>query len=56
MEDKTKGILSVTAGFIMQLILGSIFIWGNITPYVTSYMRLHDESITMEHTFFMLPL
>lgn len=38
-RDRTLGILAVIGGFLWQFLLGAIFIWGNIAPYVTSYLR-----------------
>ena len=54
MEDRTKGILACIGGFLWDFFLGSIFMWGSISPYVTSYLREHDETITMGVTFFVL--
>lgn len=37
-------------------VLGTIFIWGNISVYVTSYLRLYDPSVSLEDTFVVLPI
>ena len=54
MEDRTKGIISTISGFVWWFALGYIGTWGNIVPYVTSYFRLYDKSITFEITFLVL--
>jgi hypothetical protein len=56
MEAKTKGILVIIGGFILHLAIGCIYIWGNISIYVTSYLRHFDDSVTSESTFIVLPI
>ena len=56
MEDRTKGILSCCAGFLFHMIIGAMIIWGNITVYVTSYLRLYNSVLTSDDSFFLLPL
>lgn len=34
-----KGVLAVIGGFLINLILGVLFSFGNIMPYIASYMR-----------------
>ena len=34
-----KGVLAVISGFLINLILGALFSFGNIMPYIASYMR-----------------
>lgn len=33
-----------------------MFMWGNIATYVTSYLRIYDDSVTTATTFFILPI
>ena len=56
MELRTKGIWTLVGGIILHLCLGSIYIWGNISVYVTSYLRHYDDSLTLEDTFIILPI
>ena len=56
MEDKTKGIISLISGFLWGIMLGNIFIWGNIVTYVTSYFRIWDESLSVNVTFSLLAI
>ena len=39
-----RGALSVAGGFLIQLMLGSFYTFGNIMPYLASYMRSKSES------------
>jgi hypothetical protein len=55
-ESQWKGYLAVAAGFLTHLMIGGIFIWGNIVVYVTSYFRLYDPELNMEHTFILFPI
>jgi hypothetical protein len=43
-------------GFLLHLAIGSVYIWGNISIYVTSYLRHYDETVTYETTFIVLPI
>lgn len=56
MEVKTKGILTIIGSMILHLCIGSIYIWGNISVYVTSYLRHYESSLTLEDTFVVLPI
>lgn len=39
MTVRWKGWLVVTAGVLVHLTLGTVYTFGNITPYITSYLR-----------------
>ncbi|EAS00156.1 oxalate/formate antiporter family transporter (macronuclear) [Tetrahymena thermophila SB210] len=41
---KTKGVLTLLGGFILLLMSGSMFLWGQINVYVTSYYRQKDDA------------
>lgn len=34
------GALTITGGFLTHFIIGSLYTWGNMSPYVVSYMRI----------------
>lgn len=36
--------------------LGIVPTWGNIVVYVTSFFRMHDPEITLQHTFLVFPM
>ena len=40
---KAKAIISVIGGFILHLVVGEYYLWGNINIYFTSYYRLISE-------------
>jgi hypothetical protein len=56
MKDHVRGILSCVGGFFFSLIVGGLQIWGNVTVYITSYLRLYDPSITYGDTFITFPI
>lgn len=37
LKTKTKGLLVVLGGFMIHLILGTLYMWGNINIYIRSY-------------------
>ena len=51
----TYGILNVIGGISIHLMLGTVYLWGNINIYITSYFRLNgnpDLSITSSKYIF----
>lgn len=46
----TKAWLSVLGGFSVHLVLGTLYIWANITSAVTGYLRRFDPSLTYNDT------
>lgn len=41
--------------FILK-VLGIVAIWGNISIYITSYLRASDSSVTMATTYVIFPI
>jgi OFA family oxalate/formate antiporter-like MFS transporter len=41
---------TVFGGFIIHLVLGSLYIWANITDAVTSYLRIYQPTLTYSDT------
>lgn len=37
-------------GFLIHLVLGTLYLWANITSGVTSYLRKYDPSVNYNHT------
>lgn len=37
-------------GFLIHMVLGTLYLWGNITPAVTSYLRTFDDSLNYNKT------
>ena len=44
------GWKSVLGGFLIHLVLGTLYLWGNITEAVTAHLRKYDSSITYNDT------
>ena len=40
----------VLGGFLIHLVLGTLYCWANLTTYVTARLRLFDGSLTYEAT------
>jgi hypothetical protein len=38
-----EAVLVVLAGFLANLMLGAFYSFGNIMPYMASYMRNHTD-------------
>jgi len=52
------GYVVLAAGVLVHLCLGTIYTWGNLTTYLTSYMRRRDSSIEYSDTvwsYFICP-
>lgn len=52
----TKGVLSIIAGVLTHLILGSVYSFGLLNPYLISYLKQFNSSIEVDSGFFLLPL
>ncbi len=37
----TAGVLSIVGGFMLHLTLGTLYCFGNLNTYITSYVRKH---------------
>ena len=37
-------------GLLLQLIAGSLYQWGMVSIYITSYFKMTDSSLTLEQT------
>lgn len=55
MRCRSKAVRTVVGSFLILVSLGSLYSWGNMTTYVTSYMRVYlDPSITQLDTVWVL--
>jgi OFA family oxalate/formate antiporter-like MFS transporter len=53
---KSKGIMALVGGFLMHLILGTFYLWGNINVYVSSYLyHKGDETMDNAKVNFVFP-
>mmetsp|Transcript_34749 Transcript_34749/g.75078 ORF Transcript_34749/g.75078 Transcript_34749/m.75078 type:complete len:500 (-) Transcript_34749:144-1643(-) len=49
-ELNIDSILSLMGGTIFHFIVGIKTMWGNVAPYITSYLVQFDPSVTYHHT------
>ena len=49
-KRQLSGARTVLGGFFIHLVLGSLYIWANITDAVTSYLRIYQPSLTYSDT------
>ena len=47
------GWVVLFAGFCMHLCIGTVYCWGNMTTYATSYLRLTDPNLTYGDTLWV---
>jgi len=50
------GIVGCFGGMFIHLVIGSLYQWGIINVYVTSYYHLKDNSVTLESTAIAFPI
>ncbi|XP_059159550.1 oxalate:formate antiporter-like [Physella acuta] len=48
--ERWKGILVVFGGILIHLSLGTLYTFGNLNPYLTSYMRAKGTSASLTYT------
>lgn len=56
MNSHTRGILIVFASFLYETMIGSFYIWGAISIYVTSYLRQYNPDISSRELMSFLPI
>jgi len=55
-SQRTNGILSLIGGVCIHLVLGSLYTWGNILPYIGSKLHHYNPETTIESTLFFIPI
>lgn len=56
-ESKMKGVMTVVGGVLIHLMIGNIYLWGNIEPYVISYFHYKGDPRAVEHNaIIIIPL
>ncbi len=50
------GILGCFGGCFIHLVIGSLYQWGIINIYITSYYRMSDPNITLEGNAIAFPI
>lgn len=38
-KENREGYLALLGGFLIHIMIGTFYLWGNINIYVTSYLR-----------------
>jgi OFA family oxalate/formate antiporter-like MFS transporter len=46
MSVKAEAVVAVSAGFLTMLVFGSIYTFGALTPYISSYLYYHEDATT----------
>lgn len=55
MRCRSEAVRTLIGSFLILVTLGSMYSWGNMTTYVTSYMRAYlNPGITYEDTVWVL--
>ena len=49
-DCNVDSILSLMGGTIFHFIVGIKIMWGNVAPYITSYLVQFDQDVTYHHT------
>lgn len=52
-QTQTKGILSIIGSCCQLLCLFSLFVFSNLSVYIISYLKLTNESLRLEHGYFL---
>ena len=47
-DSQVGGIFAIIGGFILHLTLGTLYCFGNMNTYMTSYLRTHVEGQARE--------
>ena len=56
-ESKVHGVLTIIGGILIHLMIGNIYLWGNIEPYVISYFHWKgDPNATSSNGLIIIPL
>jgi len=56
MNKNLKGYLSILGGILIHIVLGTVYLWGNIKIYITSYYRLGENpDLSISSTSFIFP-
>lgn len=49
-------IVGMIGGLLIQLIIGSFYMWGIVNIYITSYFRTIDSSVSLEGNAIIFPI
>ena len=55
--SKLHGVLTIVGGVLVHLMIGNLYLWGNIEPYVISHFHwLGDSLATANNGLIIIPL
>lgn len=53
----TAGVLSLVAGFVVMLVIGSLYTFGTLSIYMTSYLKTqHNSNIKTTDVAVIFPI
>lgn len=47
-SENPRGYRAIFGGFLIHMMIGTFYLWGNINIYVTSYMRYKKSDVTTD--------
>ncbi|EGR28002.1 major facilitator superfamily protein, putative [Ichthyophthirius multifiliis] len=47
-QSKKAAYNSVFGGFLIHIMIGTFYLWGNINTYITSYLRQYNPDLTID--------
>ena len=50
LSHRSKGILTLCGGVLIHLTLGTLYTFGNMSPYITSYLRYKTSETSLEYS------
>ena len=55
-QSLRRKIICLIGGFIIHIVIGTVYITGNISPYIASYLQAHGSEISLKDVSIILPL
>ena len=55
-QTKNRRVLSLVGGFIIHIVIGTVYITGNISIYMASYLQHEGYDVTLNQLSIVLPL
>lgn len=55
-QTKNRRILSLFGGFVIHIVIGTVYITGNINVYMASYLQHEGHDVTLNMLSIVLPL
>lgn len=56
LSDTTKGVLSLIGGLFMHLVLGSVYAYGLLSPYMMSLIHSYHPNVQKDDGFILIPI